>query len=160
MRGAREALEPLFTALPALDFRLAWAFIPMMKTDDRAAAEAAAARVSDPRLTAFTDDQHLLGRGMARTLGWRHHVAWDAYFLYSPGTRWTNADPPAPALWFHQLKDREMWEETAEAEVGSKDWTAALAEKSEADPACFRTGPALFEALRAGLLALAAPPAR
>src|SRR5262245_14404922 len=118
---------------------MAWVFIDMMKTDDASSAGHAAERVDDLRLRAFHDPKHLLGRAMARTLGWKGHVAWDTYFVYRPGARWTEGDPPAPDAWFHQLKDREMWEQTAEADTGAADWTASLAEKSEADPARFRT---------------------
>ena len=146
MKGAREALEPLF-GLPA-DFRLAWVFIDMMPSDTADSAIAASGRVDDARLSAFHDPGHVVGRAMARTLGWQHHVAWDTYFIYPPGARWEGDDIPAPALWFHQLQDREIWERVAEAEVGSSDWTSALAEKSEADPARFRTGDGLADALR------------
>jgi hypothetical protein len=88
---------------------------------------------------------------MARCLGWKSHVAWDTYFIYHPGILWTEADMPQPAAWFHQLRDREMWEMTAEAEVGTADWTQALAEKSEADPERFRTGVELRSALENAL---------
>ena len=58
---------------------------------------------------------------------------------------------PVPDAWFHQLKDREVWEQTAEADVGTAQWTSALAEKSEADPAHFRTGDDLQIALENAL---------
>jgi hypothetical protein len=152
VRGAREALEPLFT--DATEFRMAWVFIDMMKTDTAAAASESAARIRDPRLSAFHDAGHRLGRAMARRLGWRHHVAWDTYFIYRPEAHWAGEEMPPPAFWYHQLKDREVWEQTAETEVGSSDWTHALPEKSEADPAHFATGQQLRSAL-AGALASA-----
>jgi hypothetical protein len=130
---------------------MAWAFIEMMPTDNLKSAVQSAARVSDPRLAAFHDPKHVLGRAMARCLGWKGHVAWDTYFIYRPGTLWTDAEMPLPDAWFHQLKDREMWEQTAEAEVGTADWTHALSEKSEADPAQFRTGEDLRVALETAL---------
>jgi hypothetical protein len=145
VRGAREALLPLFDT--AHDFRLAWTFIDMMKTDTAASADEAAARVTDSRLTVFHDPSHRLGRAMARRLGWKHHVAWDTYFVYRPGVVWTGEDLPVPDFWYHQLKDREVWEQTAEAELGTSDWTQALPEKSEADPAHFATGQDLHTAL-------------
>ncbi len=155
MRGAREALAPLFQS-GDLDFRMAWAFIDMMPSDNAASAAASAARVSDRRLAAFHDPKHLLGRAMARCLGWQGHVAWDAYFIYPAGPRWMGDALPAPETWFHQLQDREVWERTAEAEVGTADWTHALAETSEADPDRFRTGEALRAALDGALRAAAA----
>lgn len=144
MRGAREALAPLFDQPER--FSMAWVFIDMMKTDTLESAAEAADRVQDPRLTAFHDPVHHLGRAMARRLGWRFHVAWDTYFIYRPGARWTS-DMPVPDFWYHQLQDREVWERTAEAELGTSDWTQALAEKSEADPAHFATGGDLRRAL-------------
>jgi hypothetical protein len=123
----------------------------MMDSDSASSAAASAARVSDSRLTAFHDCRHLLGRAMARTLGWKRHVAWDTYFIYRPGTLWTGADMPVPDAWFHQLKDREVWEQTAEAEVGNREWTRALAHTSEADPAQFRTGDDLRTAIETSL---------
>jgi hypothetical protein len=156
VRGAREAIEPLFRA-EGLDFRMAWAFIDMMPTDNDTRAAAVVARVADPRLTGFHDPTHVLGRAMARRLGWKGHVAWDTYFIFRPGTRWGAGQMPPPAAWFHQLKDREVWEQTAEAEVGTADWTHALAEKSEADPERFRTGTELRTALEAALRQAAGP---
>ena len=126
---------------------MAWTFIDMVPTDSLTTAEGAAARVNDFRQAAFHDPKHLLGQAMARRLGWKAHVAWDTYFVYRPGTLWTTTEMPAPDEWFHQLKDREVWEQIAEAELGTADWTDALAEKSEADPDRFRTGADLLDAL-------------
>jgi hypothetical protein len=137
---------------------MAWVFIDMMPTDNLNSAAESAARVTDPRLAAFHDPKHILGRAMARTLGWKSHVAWDTYFIYRPGTLWTGDRVPSPDAWFHQLKDREMWEQTAEADVGTADWTHALADKSEADPAQFRTGDDLRVALENALRDAAAQP--
>jgi hypothetical protein len=124
---------------------MAWVFIDMMKTDTLDAASQASTRVHDARLTVFHDPGHRLGRAMARRLGWQHHVAWDTYFIYGPDTHW------ATDFWRHQLQDREVWERTAEAELGTAEWTKALAEKSEADPAHFATGDALRIALAEGI---------
>lgn len=131
---------------------MAWVFIDMMKTDTLDAATQASVRVDDARLTAFHDPDHRLGRAMARRLGWQHHVAWDTYFIYGPDMHWAAGDEmPIPEFWRHQLQDREVWERTAEAELGTAEWTKALAEKSEADPAYFATGDALRIALAEGI---------
>ena len=82
-----------------------------------------------------------------RCLGWRQHIAWDTYFIYPADVRWVGEEMPAPEYWFHQLRDREVWERTADAEFGTSEWTQALAEKSEADPAHFATGADLRTAL-------------
>lgn len=156
VRGRREGLEPLLA--DRTDFRMACAFIDMMKTDTLATATEAAAHVSDARLTAFHDPTRRLGHAMARCLGWKHHVAWDTYFIYRAGTRWTDQNVPTPGFWYHQLKDREAWVQTAEAEVGSIDWTQCLADKSEADPAHFATGDALRTAIAEAVAAAAGVP--
>jgi hypothetical protein len=137
---------------------MAWVFIDMMPNDDLNSAAESAARIADPRLAAFHDADHVLGRAMARRLGWKDHVAWDTYFIYRPGILWTDTEMPSPDAWFHQLKDREMWEQTAEAEVGTAEWTRALADRSEADPAQFRTGGDLRVALENALRDAAADP--
>ena len=142
--------------MPGVDFRFAWAFIDMMSSDDLAAARAAGERVQDARLSVFHDPEHRLGRTIARCLGWKHHVAWDTYLLYAPGRTWPGEELPVPDEWFHQLKDREMWEETADADLGSKTWTEHLPEKSEADPARFRTGDDLRTAMEEAVLRLEA----
>lgn len=159
MRAARGALEPLFMQ-EELDFRMGWVFIDMMPTDHIDSAAEAAARIPDPRLTVFHDPGHTTGRAMARTLGWRSHVAWDTYFIYRPGIVWAGDQMPYPDAWFHQLKDREAWERIAEAEVGRSEWTRALAEKSEADPEHFRTGDDLRYALENALRHAASHPPR
>lgn len=132
---------------------MAWTFIDMIKTDTLEAASQAASRVDGRRLVAFHDPGHHLGRAMARCLGWRQHIAWDTYFIYRAGVHWTGQELPAPDNWFHQLRDREVWERTAEAEFGTSEWTQALAEKSEADPAHFATGGDLLTALRGAVTA-------
>ncbi len=129
------------------DFRMAWTFIDMIKTDTLEAASDAASRIGDPRLLVFHDPGHQFGRAMARCLGWRQHIAWDTYFVYPADVRWVGEEMPAPEYWFHQLRDREVWERTADAEFGTSEWTQALAEKSEADPAHFATGADLRTAL-------------
>jgi hypothetical protein len=136
---------------------MAWVFIDMMKTDTPDAAREAASRTADPRLTAFHDPDHVLGRAMARRLGWHHHVAWDTYFVYRPGVRWTDRDLPMPDTWAHQLQDREVWERTAEAEFGTSEWTEALPSASEADPAHFATGRDLLVVLTSAIAHLSAP---
>lgn len=127
----------------------------MMKTDTLTSATEAASLINDVRLTSFHDPNHQLGRAMARCLGWQRHIAWDTYFVYRAGTRWLGKELPNPDFWHHQLQDREVWERTAEAEVGTSNWIQALAEKSEADPAHFATGDALRTALAGAVEAAA-----
>lgn len=120
----------------------------MMDADDRTSAEEAAATLTDSRATYFHDPQHVAGLEIARSLGWQHHVAWDAYLFYGPAARWDGDTLPAPSQWFHELLDREVWEEQADTVEGSSEWTSKLAQRSEADPDRFSTGDDLVCALR------------
>lgn len=147
MEGARAVQASLLDALPRVDFAAALVFIDMLASDGRAAAEAAAARFSDARVRCFHDPTHRAGRALAATLGWRRHVAWDCYLFYGRSTRWDGEALPAPAGWFHQLQDREVWEEEVRDAGGDGAWTRHLAERSEAPPERFRTGAALADAL-------------
>ena len=152
MRGAREALEPLFDE-PGLDFRMARVFIDMLPADDLEAARDEAARVADSRMTAFHDPERRLGRAMARRLGWEQQTAWDIFLVYGSAESWTATALPAPHTWFHQLNDGETRDQPAEDERETSESTEAPAERSEADPALFRTGEdlrtSLIEAIRA-----------
>jgi hypothetical protein len=134
-------------------------FIDMMDSDDLAAARNAAAALEDGRAAFFHDPEHHAGLALARCFRWRHHVAWDAYLCYSAGARWDGDTPPEPAEWFHELQDREVWEEQAAAAGAPTAWTEKLAETSEADPARFRTGDDLVVALRGAMehIVVAAP---
>lgn len=151
VRGRRDGLEPLL-AEPG-DLRMAWVFIDMMDTDSRASAQHVSAGATDTRLSAFHDPAQLLGHAMARCLGWTGHVAWDTYFVYAPDAQWLDDELPVPRFWYHQLKDRAEWIQSAEAEVGSAGWTTCLADRSEADPTHFATGDALRLALAGAVTA-------
>lgn len=145
VRGRRDGLEPLL-AQPT-DFRMAWAFIDMLPADTLASATDVAQSHQNARLRAFHDPLRHLGTAMARCLGWTRHVAWDVYFIYEPGVRWTADDLPLPTFWFHQLKDRETWKQTATTEVGSAESTECLSDRSEANLGNFATGEALRVAI-------------
>ena len=76
----------------------------------------------DPRVTQFYDSRQLTGRQIAELLDWSAgKLAWDVYLFFPAGAQWDEF-PPQPSAWFHQRHD--------------------------ADPAHFRTGPDLAEALR------------
>ena len=139
--------QSVFAAYAAASFAAAVVFIDMMRLDTAESAVRAAEAIADPRARFFHDPAHHAGRALARCFGWQHHVAWDCYLFYPSGARWDGEAPPPPE-WYHQLQDREVWEEQLGGAPGS-DWTECLAEQSEAPPEHFRTGAALIEALRA-----------
>ena len=145
MRGAREALEPLFGT--PTDFRFAWAFIDMMKTDNAESAAAAAGRVADARLSAFHDAGRCLGRAMARRLGCSITSRGTRYFIYRPGRRWVESRC-RPDFWCTPASGpRGLGSGLPRRRSVPQNWTYALAEKSEADPAHFATGAALRTAI-------------
>ena len=78
------------------------AWIPMMKTDDLEVAEREAKRLSLPHVEHVWDGEKVLGDAFAGTLGLRC-AAWDVYLLYAPGVTWSQALPPEPTFWMHQL---------------------------------------------------------
>lgn len=126
---------------------MARVLIDMLPADDREAAEEEAARVSDPRMTAFHDAEQHLGHATARRLGWERHVAWDIFLVYGPSASWTDGDIPAPDDWFHQLNDAEPRDDADEDEGEPEPPDEEPANQSEADPARYRTGEDLLRAL-------------
>lgn len=131
----------------------------MLTEDDRRAAAGASRRIAERRAATFHDPVRRAGRSLARTIGWRHHVAWDCYLFYPPGARWSGPRMPRPAQWFHQLRDREVWEAERSAPTNTR-WTSQIAERSEASWVRFRTGGGLEAALRRTAEDLLLPPPR
>jgi hypothetical protein len=101
-----------------------------MDSDDLTTARDAAERLQVGRAVFFHDPERHAGRALARSLGWEHHVVWDAYLFYPASARWEGDRPPEPGEWFHELRDRELWEEQAATVGGSIAWTQKLAEES------------------------------
>ncbi|HKO15276.1 MAG TPA: hypothetical protein VJU87_03500 [Gemmatimonadaceae bacterium] len=58
--------------------------------------------VPDPRATHFWDGSGVTMREYQKLLRIPAE-AWDVYFLYPPGARWTDSLPPAPVYWMHQM---------------------------------------------------------
>lgn len=132
---------------------MARVLIDMLPADNADAARDEAARMPNARATAFYDAEQLLGRSTARRLGWEREVAWDIFLVYGPSASWTEADIPAPDVWFHQLDDGEPPDSAEEDEREPDAPGATSARPSGADPTRFRTGDnllaALTEAIRA-----------
>lgn len=130
-----------------MDFAAAFVFIDVLAEDDRRMASSAARRVTDRRVRVFHDPNQRAGRSMARTLGWRHHIAWDCYLFYGAGIRWAGPHMPPAARWIHQLRNREVWESERSGESNTR-WTNQIPKRTEAPPYRFRTGGGLVGALR------------
>ena len=130
------------------ELRSAVIFIDMMENDTAESAAAAAATLGADAASYFHDPEHRAGLAIAASLGWQHHVAWDTHLFYAPGVRWAGERPPTAIEWYHQLQDREVWEEQADTVQGDREWLQQLAERSEAHPALFRTDEELAVALR------------
>lgn len=132
---------------PHTDFAAAFVFIDVLREDSRHAAEASARRVRDLRVRTFHDPRKRAGRSMARTLGWRHHIAWDCYLFYEPGSVWRGPHMPPAPQWIHQLRDREVWEAERPG-ASNTEWTSQVQERTEALGYRFRTGGGLVSALK------------
>ena len=63
----------------------------------------------------FYDQDQIVGKEIAKRIGWDGHVAWDIYLFYAPYATWNNG-PPEPKSWMHQLKD--SWAHKAHFRTG------------------------------------------
>jgi hypothetical protein len=73
-------------------------WIPMLGSDDRAAAVTMTALYADRPIPQFWDGEQLLGKEVTRSLGGdAARAAWDIYLFYPPDAEWTDAGLPAPA---------------------------------------------------------------
>ncbi len=79
-------------------------WMPVLGSDNAAAARGAESLLPDDRVTHYWDDDNSLGKlyGRLLTLPRGRQLAWDVYFLYAPGISWEE-EPPRPTRWMHQL---------------------------------------------------------
>jgi hypothetical protein len=127
LQGARAVQTLLAERFPLADVSVSMVWINMLEADSADAAQAAAPIVGDPRARHFYDPDRRAGQVIAECIGGRGQVAWDMVLFYPAGGEW-QAAPPRPATWAHQLM-REVW----------------------ADPARYRGGGGLLEALCAAM---------
>ena len=76
----------------------------MLDKDSIEAALPSVENLNDKRFRHFYDQNKIVGKEIAKSIGWAGHVAWDIYLFYAPYSTWNNG-PPAPEHWMHQLKD-------------------------------------------------------
>lgn len=79
-------------------------WVPMVPGDS--ALEAAELVSPEKRLIMQAwDTQRSIGEAMSNTLHLRC-PAWDVYLVYERGVKWTEAAPPRPSFWMHQLQKK------------------------------------------------------
>jgi hypothetical protein len=98
MRGAREVRSSVVDNPKAKAIAPIVVWIPMLPSDDRAAADAMASVYAGTPIPQFWDGDTLLGAEVSRSLGIDPaHISWDIYLFYPPDAEWTDAGLPAPA---------------------------------------------------------------
>ncbi|HEY2293061.1 MAG TPA: hypothetical protein VGM86_20335 [Thermoanaerobaculia bacterium] len=77
-------------------------WIDVLPLDEEATARKTAGILADdPRIRHFHDPDKLVGKAVAKSLGWRGY-AYDIYLFYPKGVTW-GGELPAPAQYAHQL---------------------------------------------------------
>ncbi len=109
LAGASGAGAELLKAEPHPDLRVRYVWVPVLPTDDRAAAEAAVERFAEPRAVHYWDGERQLAQHMGKALRISAQesvpveggsgLAWDVYLAYDRGA----ADLFSPMFWMHQL---------------------------------------------------------
>lgn len=104
--------EHVLEAIDDANLRVYFVWLPIMLTDNAAAAEDMAAEQKDARAHIYWDPKRQLGDAMGAAMTLPHRppadddhangVAWDIYLLYPPGVTWEDT-PPLPDHWQHQL---------------------------------------------------------
>jgi len=103
-QGARAVHETIITIFADADIAASIVWIPILGDDSIGAALPSVKYLSDKRFRHFYDQDQIVGKEIANSIGWGGHVAWDIYLFYARYAAWNNG-PPAPKTWMHQLKD-------------------------------------------------------
>jgi hypothetical protein len=125
--GALHAGAQLLDALSDVELRAYYVWVPMLPSDCREAAEAAAQRFSASRALHYWDPGRQFGRLMAQRLGINpgHDAAWDVYLAYPRGV----TGIAQPAFWMHQL------EEAGAPRLDPRQWRRKIKELLRQQPA-------------------------
>jgi len=124
LTGASRAGAETLAAMPDAELRAYYVWVPMLPSDDKAAAIAAAQRFAEPRATHYWDGERHFARHMALALhidqrpsaapGDAPEFAWDIYLAYGCGEKRIDR----PDFWMHQLAvahaprlDAAVWHE-------------------------------------------------
>ena len=103
-QGARAVHDIIITKFPDADIAASIVWIPILDKDSIEAASPSVKYLNDNRFQHFYDQDQIVGKEIAKSIGWNGHVAWDIYLFYAPYAGWNNA-APVPQTWMHQLKD-------------------------------------------------------
>lgn len=94
-------MQKVLSNIPDKRIRLYIVWLPVLRSDNRAAAEKRVNEFSDPRLTYFWDENRITGLRWQPILRIRD-LAWDVYLVYGLDNSW-NDNPSVPDFWMHQL---------------------------------------------------------
>lgn len=103
-KGARAVRKNVFEKFPDADVSASIIWIPILKEDTFEAAVPSVKFLSDRRIQHFYDNQQMIGKAIAASVGWTGRVAWDIYLFYKPFSEWKET-PPKPTCWMHQVSD-------------------------------------------------------
>ena len=103
-QGARAVHKIIIGKFPAADIAASIVWIPIVDKDSLEAARPSVKYLSDKRFQHYYDQDQIVGKEIANSIGWEGRVAWDIYLFYAPYAGWNNV-PPAPKSWMHQLQD-------------------------------------------------------
>ena len=96
--------ENVFKRFPDTDISASIVWIPILDKDSLEAATPSVKFLSDKRIQHYYDQNQIVGKEIANTVGWDGHIAWDIYLFYEPDAIWTDL-PPKPTYRMHQLTD-------------------------------------------------------
>jgi len=96
--------ETVFRRFPDADISASIVWIPILDEDSLEAAIPSVKILNDKRIRHFYDQDQIVGKKIADSVGWSGHIAWDIYLFYAPDVDWTDL-PPKPKYWMHQLTD-------------------------------------------------------
>lgn len=101
-QGARAVHEIVFKRFPDADISASIVWIPILDSDSLEAAIPSIQVLCDKRIQHFYDQDQIVGREVANSVGWAGNVAWDIYLFFEPNVDWSD-EPPKPIYWMHQL---------------------------------------------------------
>ena len=120
-------MSSVLAEAPEADIVVMIVWIRMLPADSGETAAGSARIFEDERARQFYDPERQAGQAIAGSIGGPGESGWDMYLFYGRDQTW-RGKPPPPLDWTHQLRP--------------SDW---------ADPARFRTGADLVQALRIGV---------
>jgi hypothetical protein len=107
--------KSIIKTFPDADIGINIIWIKKLPGDSEQTAKKTAEMFTDNRVSHFYDKDQIVGKEIAKSIGWDGHTAWDIYLFYNSGDEWTEA-PPRPIHWMHQLKDN--WADKAHFRTG------------------------------------------